>query len=372
MNMTRLKVSLLGIAFILIMTALIMVPAAAHGGPHYTCGPHDYGTCPAGQECQCHEDQVCGWGDWHNGKCPGGHETETCNQVFSFGWHHRHYECHTEQDCGCAQLECTNGMNFRVSIPSSPDPTPYNIGTAPATVDFWSNPYPNIEDPFPEGTTFLWDFGDGEISTDGPTAVYHTYTTPGVYDVTLTVTFLDGCPLVVSETKEDYLMVTASDEQAGTRSPFSSSEWSMSGSSCRAFFNDPDTTTGKALLAGRTYYVVMLYNSEIDGGQVCTYNELESLFYPDCSQREYYNNEPVGERQYGGGRLVFSVQNPSQKIGVLMVRGTGLGLPMTMQIEDAQSGAVMDEITTMGDKIQIAYPLIDDLSTCRPQYAEVI
>jgi hypothetical protein len=281
------------------------------------------------------------------------------------------YSC-IENRCMQNPLECTNGMGFRVSIPSSPDPTPYNIGTAPATVDFWSNPYPNIEDPFPVGTTFLWDFGDGTTSTEGPSAVYHTYTTPGTYDVTLTVTFPDGCPDVVTETKEDYLLVTAPDGQVSTRNPFTSSEWSVSGSLCRAFFNDPDTMTGKELLAGRTYYVVMLYNSEIDGGQVCTYAEIENLFSPDCSQREYYNNEPIGERQYGGGRLVFSVRNPSQKIGVLMVRGTGLGLPMTMQIEDAESGAVMDSITTMGDKIQVAYPLIDDLSTCRPQFTEVI
>lgn len=371
MNMTRLRISLIGIAFILIMTAIVMIPAAAHGGSHYTCGPHDFGTCPEGQECQCNGEQICEWGDWNNGRCPG--PTGEACQEYRAGphWYHRHYECHMEQDCGCVQSDCTNGMGFRASVLEG-QTTPYNIGTAPATVDFWSNPYPNIEDPFPEGTTFLWDFGDGTTSTEGPNAVYHTYTTPGIYDVILTVTFPEGCPVSVSETKEEYLLVTALDGQTSTRSPFSSSEWGVSGSSCRALFNDPGTMTRKELLAGRTYYVVMLYNSEIDGGHVCTYNELEGMFSPDCSARLYYNNEPIGERQYGGGRLVFTVRNPAQKIGILMVRGTGYGLPMTMEIVDAQSDTVMDSITTMGDKIQIAYPLIDDLSTCRPQYAEVI
>ena len=426
---TTIKVFTIGLFLILVM-ALVAVPAKAcetpptcppgevwgQTGQHCYQVPAVYGPC---QNCPYIQDQYGPWGSWESGKCPGNQESDTCDQEHVSGsiWHHRHrtfteghYQCHSEgyipcdgahhekqiitpahQQCdpvfGCIAVscpaipceegyscienqcvqnppECTNSMGFRVSIPSSPDPTPYNIGTAPATVDFYSNPSPNIYDPFPVDTTFVWDFGDGGVSAlEDPT---HTYQTPGIYDVTLTVTFPEGCPVVVTETKEDYLLVTAPDGQVSTRSPFSSSEWSVSGSSCRAFFNDPDTMTGKELLAGRTYYVVLLYNSEIDGGQVCTYNELESLFSPDCSRREYYNNEPAGERQYGGGSLVFPVLNPSQKIGVLMVRGTGLGLPMTMMIVDAQSGAVMDSITTMGDKIQIAYPLIDDLSGCAP------
>ena len=202
---TAIKAFTMGLLLILV-AALVMVPAAACGDSHYMCGPRDFGACPDGQECQCHTEQICGWGDWNNGRCPA---FGTC-QERSTGhghWEHRHYTCHDEQVCGCVPVECTNGMGFRVSIPSSPDPTPYNIGTAPATVDFWSNPYPNIEDPFPEGTTFLWDFGDGTTSTEGPNAVYHTYTTPGIYDVTLTVTFPEGCPETVTETKRAYLKV---------------------------------------------------------------------------------------------------------------------------------------------------------------------
>jgi PKD repeat protein len=47
----------------------------------------------------------------------------------------------------------------------------------------------------PEGApfqTFRWNFGDGKVSTLPPTALFHTYTTPGTYVVTLTATTSDG------------------------------------------------------------------------------------------------------------------------------------------------------------------------------------
>ncbi len=40
--------------------------------------------------------------------------------------------------------------------------------------------------------TFRWNFGDGQVSTLPPTALFHTYTTPGSYVVTLTATTSDG------------------------------------------------------------------------------------------------------------------------------------------------------------------------------------
>jgi PKD repeat protein len=39
------------------------------------------------------------------------------------------------------------------------------------------------------GTTYYWDFGDGNTSTAGPFSVQNIYTNPGVYTVTLTVTY---------------------------------------------------------------------------------------------------------------------------------------------------------------------------------------
>ena len=47
-------------------------------------------------------------------------------------------------------------------------------------------------------TAFLWDFGDGETSHQMfPT---HVYTTPGIYDVTLTVT-INGSQIALTETQ---------------------------------------------------------------------------------------------------------------------------------------------------------------------------
>ena len=47
----------------------------------------------------------------------------------------------------------------------------------------------------PEGppfTTFRWNFGDGEVSTLPPTALFHTFIKPGSYVVTVTATTSDG------------------------------------------------------------------------------------------------------------------------------------------------------------------------------------
>ncbi|MDO8431180.1 MAG: PKD domain-containing protein [Candidatus Binatus sp.] len=47
----------------------------------------------------------------------------------------------------------------------------------------------------PEGapfTMFRWNFGDGQVSALPPTALFHTYKTPGSYVVTVTATTSDG------------------------------------------------------------------------------------------------------------------------------------------------------------------------------------
>jgi len=55
------------------------------------------------------------------------------------------------------------------------------------------------------GSTYAWNFGDGSTSTmENPT---HTFTSPGLFDVTLTVTSGAGCSTTI--TYDDYINVTA-------------------------------------------------------------------------------------------------------------------------------------------------------------------
>ena len=62
-------------------------------------------------------------------------------------------------------------------------------GPAPLTVGFI------LSSADPQGAplqTFRWNFGDGQVSMLPPTALFHTYTTPGSYVVTVTATTADG------------------------------------------------------------------------------------------------------------------------------------------------------------------------------------
>jgi PKD repeat protein len=62
-------------------------------------------------------------------------------------------------------------------------------GPAPLTVGFFAS---NSD---PEGAQFemfRWNFGDGQVSTLPPIALFHTYTNPGSYVVTLTATTSEG------------------------------------------------------------------------------------------------------------------------------------------------------------------------------------
>ncbi|RMG92741.1 MAG: PKD domain-containing protein, partial [Chloroflexi bacterium] len=54
------------------------------------------------------------------------------------------------------------------------------------------------------GLSFLWDFGDGNTSTD-PNPV-HQYAQPGVYTVTLTATDINGCDSTI--VKPDYITIS--------------------------------------------------------------------------------------------------------------------------------------------------------------------
>lgn len=50
----------------------------------------------------------------------------------------------------------------------------------------------------PDAVSYLWDFGDGQTSTDFIT--YHVYSQPGVYTVSLTITNANGCTNTYSAT----------------------------------------------------------------------------------------------------------------------------------------------------------------------------
>jgi PKD domain len=67
---------------------------------------------------------------------------------------------------------------------------PYpGYGTAPLTVGF----IPEIHDPSgDEVVGYKWNFGDGHVATTPPLVTYNTYTTPGTYLASLTITTADG------------------------------------------------------------------------------------------------------------------------------------------------------------------------------------
>lgn len=86
---------------------------------------------------------------------------------------------------GCSPV-VTDAVNIIVNPLPYVDFTPHVItGCTPVTVDF-HNFYP-----VSAGSTFFWDLQDNAFSTDtNPT---HIYTTPGSYDVTLTIVTAEGC-----------------------------------------------------------------------------------------------------------------------------------------------------------------------------------
>jgi len=62
-------------------------------------------------------------------------------------------------------------------------------GNAPLSVGFFVN---TVD---PEGRTFVsyvWNFGDGQVSIDPPLTFFHTYKIPGIYVATVNATTSDG------------------------------------------------------------------------------------------------------------------------------------------------------------------------------------
>ena len=61
-------------------------------------------------------------------------------------------------------------------------------GPAPLTVGF----FVSATDPETVLQSYIWNFGDGQVSMLPPTALFHTYANPGSYVVTVTVSTADG------------------------------------------------------------------------------------------------------------------------------------------------------------------------------------
>jgi PKD domain len=62
-------------------------------------------------------------------------------------------------------------------------------GPAPLTVGFFVSSLNPDAAPI---TSYIWNFGDGQVSMLPPTALFHTYTNPGSYIVNVTVTDSSG------------------------------------------------------------------------------------------------------------------------------------------------------------------------------------
>ena len=73
-------------------------------------------------------------------------------------------------------------------IPSIQLQTVPAYGPAPLTVGYLVSSI----DPETVLQSFSWNLGDGKVSMLPPTALFHTYTNPGSYLVTVTATTADG------------------------------------------------------------------------------------------------------------------------------------------------------------------------------------
>ena len=61
-------------------------------------------------------------------------------------------------------------------------------GPAPLIVGFFVTPV----DPATVLQSYVWSFGDGQVSMLPPASLFHTYTNPGSYVVNVTATTADG------------------------------------------------------------------------------------------------------------------------------------------------------------------------------------
>jgi PKD repeat protein len=79
-----------------------------------------------------------------------------------------------------------------VNLPQPPSITMNAVpgyGPAPLTVGFFVNAVDPDGKPF---VSYLWNFGDGQVSMDPPLTFFHTYKIPGSYVATVSATTSDG------------------------------------------------------------------------------------------------------------------------------------------------------------------------------------
>jgi PKD repeat protein len=87
----------------------------------------------------------------------------------------------------------TGGHGFyHIDLPQPPSITMTAVpgyGPAPLTVGF----FVNTVDPEGKGfVSYVWNFGDGQVSMDPPMTFFHTYKTAGTYVATVNATTADG------------------------------------------------------------------------------------------------------------------------------------------------------------------------------------
>lgn len=127
------------------------------------------------------------------------------------------------------------------------------------TIDFWVDPelkcapyVAHFIDSSISSTplTYIWDFGDGSElgNTQNP---FHTYDSPGFYDVSLTVATDSGCIQTLTLNKPDYIQVYPSPTADFTASPYETdvfnpfitfNDYSIDSEVHAYFFTDGDST----------------------------------------------------------------------------------------------------------------------------------
>ncbi len=111
--------------------------------------------------------------------------------------------------------QCNNSISDSVVVNVFPLPI---INLPPIIAEGCEPLFVIFLDTLNDSTTvnYLWDFGDGFSSTYA--SVGHTYTIPGTYNVTLTITSNGGC--VSTSTGNNVVIVNPSPTANGTASPF--------------------------------------------------------------------------------------------------------------------------------------------------------
>jgi large repetitive protein len=87
---------------------------------------------------------------------------------------------------------CNNPIAEVVEVGVLPQYTPDFVLTSPSGCFPHTTEFVNATPPNQIGGNCFWDFGDGNYSMDC-SSVTHTYSSPGCYDVTLTIDSPDGC-----------------------------------------------------------------------------------------------------------------------------------------------------------------------------------